>query len=97
MGFCRLILAYAAGPRRVPERVKSGRPLYGGVGKFKDSTVRLKQTTRRFRSSLDLSASAKGPASRISRAAAIRLRDKDEDRISNDQHELDPDDAENLQ
>src|SRR5437870_10586952 len=97
MGNLQTYLGLCGGPRRVPERVKSGRPLYGGVGKFKDSTVRLKQTTRRFRSSLDLSASAKGPASRISRAAAIRLRDKDEDRISNDQRELDPDDAENLQ
>jgi len=66
-----LLWAYTAGPSRVRERVKSGRPLYGEVGKFKDSTGRLKQSTRRCRSSLDLSASAKGPASKISRAPAI--------------------------
>ena len=59
-----------------PQRVKSDRPLYGEVGKFKDSTGRLKQITRRFRSSLDLSAFAKRPASRISRVPPIRCATK---------------------
>jgi len=44
----RFALAYTAAPSRVPQCVKSGRPLYGEVGKFKDSTGRLKQSTRRF-------------------------------------------------
>ena len=56
--------------------MKSGRPLYGEVGNVKDSTGRLKQITRCFRSSLDLSSFAKGPASRISRAPAIRCATK---------------------
>src|SRR5439155_8222753 len=59
-----------------PQRVKSGRPLYGEVGNVKDSTGRLKQTTRRFRSSLDLSAFAKEPASTISRASRLRCATK---------------------
>ncbi len=59
-----------------PQRVKSGRPLYGEVGNVKDSTGRLKQTTRRFRASLDLSAFAKEPASTISRASRIRCATK---------------------
>jgi len=61
-----------------PERVKSGRPLYGEVGNVKDSTGRLKQLLAAFRSSLDLSAFAKGPAFRISRAPAYSLRDENE-------------------
>ena len=43
---------------------------------IKDAMGRLKQTTRRFRSSLDLSAFAKGPASTISHAPAIRFATK---------------------
>jgi len=50
--------------------------LYGVVGKVKDTTGRLKQKLAAFRSSLDLSAFAKGPASRISRAPAIRCATK---------------------
>src|SRR5437773_11162314 len=67
---------YTSGSRRGTERVKSGRPLYGEGGKVKDTTGRLKQTLAAFRSSLDLSAFAKGPASRISRAPAIRCATK---------------------
>ena len=48
----------------------------GEFGNIKNPTGRLKQTSRRLRSSLDLSAFAKGSASRISRAPPIRCATK---------------------
>ncbi len=43
-----------------PQRVRSCRPLYGGVGKFKDTTGRLKHHSP-LPFLLELPASAKGP------------------------------------
>ena len=43
-----IYLGLYGGAASRPQRVKSGRPLYGSGGKVKDATGRLKQSTRRF-------------------------------------------------
>jgi hypothetical protein len=67
--------AYAAG--RVASSAREvGRPLYGEVGKFKDTTGRLKQHSP-LPFLLELSAFARGPASKISRAPSFRCATKE--------------------